>query len=181
MTVAIPGENTTAHMLFSLAFPEAKRKKFLLFSEIEGAVATGSVDAGVIIHENRFTYMHRGCEKIMDLGEYWEEVTQSPIPLGGIVARKSFDEDLLKKVNGLIRSSVEYSFSRYPEISEYVKQHAQEMEVDVMKKHIDLYVNDYTLDLGLEGEAAVNTLIQVYETLHASTLKSKSSASLFHR
>ena len=165
--IAIPGKNTTAHMLFSAAFPDAANKRFLVFSAIEKAVLEGSVDAGVIIHENRFTYQQRGLVKIMDLGEYWEEVTKSPIPLGGIVMRNNFTPALCDRINSLIRKSVQYAFSNYPFITDYVKQHSQEMEESVMRKHIDLYVNDYSIDLGTEGRAAVDKLLAVYAEMHA--------------
>ena len=164
--IAIPGKNTTAHMLFSTAFPGASQKRFLVFSEIEKAVLEESVDAGVIIHENRFTYQQKGLVKLMDLGEYWESVTHSPIPLGGIVMRRSFPGDLQKQVDALIRKSVEYSFSHYPAITDYVKQHSQEMEESVMRQHIDLYVNNYSIDLGDEGKAAVQKLLEVYGQLN---------------
>ncbi|MEO6000926.1 MAG: 1,4-dihydroxy-6-naphthoate synthase [Chitinophagaceae bacterium] len=160
--IAIPGKNTTAHMLFSKAFPQAHEKRFLMFSEIEKAVLDGTVDAGVIIHENRFTYQQKGLVKLMDLGEYWESVTMSPIPLGGIVMRRSFSRQLQMQVDELIRKSVEYSFNHYPTITDYVKQHSQEMEEIVMRQHIDLYVNNYSIDLGEEGKAAVEKLLEVY-------------------
>ena len=160
--IAIPGKNTTAHMLFSAAFPKAANKRFMLFSQIEKAVLDGTVDAGVIIHENRFTYQQRGLVKIIDLGEYWERVTDSPIPLGGIVMRKNFPAALQAQVDRLIRSSVEYAFSNYPLITDYVKQHSQEMEQSVMRQHIDLYVNNYSVDLGEKGKAAVKKLLEVY-------------------
>jgi 1,4-dihydroxy-6-naphthoate synthase len=162
LTIAIPGEHTTAHFLFSLAFPNATHKKFMLFSDIEDAVLTGKADAGVIIHENRFTYQQKGLVKLVDLGAYWEEQTKSPVPLGGIVIRKSMEVSLQQQVNLLIRQSLQYAFDRYPGISDYVKQHSQEMDEGVMRQHIDLYVNNYSLALGSEGEAAVQTLLKVY-------------------
>jgi 1,4-dihydroxy-6-naphthoate synthase len=161
--IAIPGENTTAHMLFTLAFPHAKNKVFKIFNEIEEAVLNGEVDAGVIIHENRFTYQHKGLIKLIDLGDYWETKTQSPIPLGGIVAKKSLDSSTIKRIDALIRKSVEYSFkNNYKVLSDYVKQHAQEMSEEVMRKHIDLYVNNFSVDLGEAGKNAVLKLIEVY-------------------
>ena len=165
MTIAIPGENTTAHMLFSLAYPEATNKKFMVFSAIEDAVLNGEVDAGVIIHENRFTYQQKGLHKLVDLGEYWERETGNPIPLGGIVMKKSFDNALQQKVDGLIKRSLEYAFANYPLITDYVKQHSQEMSESVMRQHIDLYVNNYSLQLGPDGKAAVNTFMDIYEQL----------------
>lgn len=161
LTVAIPGEHTTAHMLFSLAFPHAKHKKFMLFSEIENAVLSGKVDCGVIIHENRFTYEQKGLVKLMDLGDFWEQQTGAPIPLGGIVMKKSIDESLHEQVNTLIRKSLQYAFDRYPTLTDYVREHSQEMDEDVMRKHIDLYVNDYSLGLGENGRVAVDVLLAV--------------------
>ncbi|PWU02769.1 MAG: 1,4-dihydroxy-6-naphthoate synthase [Bacteroidetes bacterium] len=161
-TVAVPGENTTANMLFSLAFPRASRKKFMVFSEIEDAVLKNEVDCGVIIHENRFTYQKRGLSKVVDLGEYWEQQTNAPIPLGGIVVRRNIDPKIRKQVDKLIRQSLEISFQKYPSISEYVKEHSQEMEENVMRQHIDLYVNDYSLNLGRDGRAAVEKFLEIY-------------------
>jgi 1,4-dihydroxy-6-naphthoate synthase len=164
--IAIPGQRTTAHLLFSLAFPEAANKQFMIFSSIEDAVLSGAVDCGVIIHENRFTYQQKGLVKLMDLGDFWEKETASPIPLGGIVFRRDGDPALSKKVNTLIRKSLEYAFSRYPALPEYVKEHSQEMDEGVMRQHIDLYVNDYSLTLGPVGEQAIQTLLKTYSTLH---------------
>jgi 1,4-dihydroxy-6-naphthoate synthase len=163
--IAIPGVNTTAHLLFSLAFPSAKNKVFKIFNEIENAVLNDEVDAGVIIHENRFTYQQRGLVKIMDLGEYWEQKTAAPIPLGGIVAKKTLNEQTVKTIDELIKESVQYSFKNYPEISDYIKQHSQEMEESVMRQHIDLYVNNFSIDLGEEGKKAVATLVEVYNSM----------------
>lgn len=160
-TIAIPGRNTTAHFLFSLAYPDATKKQFRVFSQIEQAVLDGEADLGVIIHENRFTYQQRGLVKIMDLGEYWERETNSPIPLGGIVMRRQFDESLQRQVESLIRQSVTFAFAAYPQLTDYVKMHAQEMEESVMRQHIDLYVNDFSLDLGPAGKAAVERLLSM--------------------
>ena len=169
--VAIPGQRTTANLLFSLAFPEARNKEFLVFSAIEDAVLNGQVDCGVIIHENRFTYQQRGLVKLMDLGEFWEATTGAPIPLGGIILRKDLGTERQEKINRLIRKSLEYAFSNYPVLPEYVRQHAQEMDEKVMRQHIDLYVNDYSLSLGAEGQKAVETLLNTYEKLQASNLE----------
>ena len=166
-SIAIPGEQTTAHLLFSLAFPEAEKKRFMVFSGIEDAVNSGAVDCGVIIHENRFTYQQKGLVKLMDLGEFWEKETGAPIPLGGIVVKRGLDAGVSKKINGLIRRSLEYAFERYPELPEYVKGHAQEMDERVMRQHIDLYVNNYSLTLGAEGEKAIQTLLDTYARMHA--------------
>lgn len=166
MQVAIPGKNTTAHLLFSMAFPQATNKKFLVFNQIEDAVLTGTVDAGVIIHENRFTYQDKGLIKLIDLGKYWEEQTNAPIPLGGIVIRKELDTKLQKQVDLLIKKSVEYAFENYPMVTDYVRQHAQEMNEEVMRKHIDLYVNDYSIDLGENGKKAIQKLMDVYAQIN---------------
>ena len=162
LRIAIPGENTTAHMLFSLAFPEARNKDFMLFSHIEEAVLGGAVDAGVIIHENRFTYQQKGLIKLMDLGEYWEQQTGAPIPLGGIVIRNSIDKTLQQTINGLIKKSVEHAYAHYPALADYVKLHSQEMDEAVMRRHIDLYVNDHSISLQEEGRGAVRKLMEVY-------------------
>lgn len=160
-TIAIPGINTTAHFLFSQAFPAAKQKQFMVFHEIEDAVLSGKVDAGVIIHENRFTYQQRGLTKLIDLGEYWEQTTGFPIPLGGIVAHQRLDTAIAQKVDTLIRKSVEYAFTNYPLVTEYVKQNSQEMSEEVMRQHIDLYVNNYSVDLGTDGLNAVEQFIHI--------------------
>ncbi len=162
-TIAIPGENTTANMLFSLAFPDALKKRFVVFNEVEQLVLNGDVDAGVIIHENRFTYQEKGLVKLIDLGEYWETKTGLPIPLGGIIIKRTFSREVKQKVDRLIRKSLEHSFSNYPAISAYVKQHAQEMSEDVMRQHIDLYVNDFSLNIGANGKTAVSKLLNVFK------------------
>lgn len=165
-SIAIPGINTTAHLLFSLAFPNAKNKKFFVFNEIESAVLNGDVDAGVIIHENRFTYQDKGLVKLLDLGAYWEEKIECPIPLGGIIMQNKFDQSIQLKVESLIRLSVEYAFKNYPLITDYVRLHAQEMSESVMQQHIDLYVNNYSIDLGIEGKKAVAKLLEVYKQVY---------------
>lgn len=156
--IAIPGKYTTANFLFSLAFPDAKNKVELLFSEIEDAVLNGKADAGLIIHENRFTYEQKGLKKIIDLGEYWETLTKAPIPLGGIAIKRSLPDDLKQKVNRVLRKSVEYAFANPKSSFNFVKAHAQEMSAEVMYKHIDLYVNKFSLDLGKEGKRAIQLL-----------------------
>jgi 1,4-dihydroxy-6-naphthoate synthase len=168
MTVAIPGQHTTAHLLFSLAFPAAARKRFLVFSEIEAAVLAGEVDAGVIIHESRFTYEAKGLVRLLDLGEHWERQTRSPIPLGGIVARRGLEASVQRDVDRLVRRSVEHARSRPLPVTDYVRRHAQEMDEAVMRKHIDLYVNQYSLDLGERGRRAVETLLEVQARMNPS-------------
>jgi len=154
--IFLPGKNTTAHFLFTNAFPEAIHKNFV----IEDAVNKGRTEMGVIIHENRFTYQQKGLKKVIDLGDYWENKTGLPIPLGGIVARRTIAGDLLEKIDRLIEKSVAYAFSKYPEISSYVECHAQEMDQAVMKQHIDLYVNEFSRSLGNEGKNAVDLFLQ---------------------
>ena len=166
MTVAIPGEQTTAHLLFSLAYPGAAGKRFLVFSEIEGAVARGEVDAGVIIHESRFTYQQKGLVKLMDLGEHWEQRTGAPIPLGGIVVRRALGPAVAARLDALIRESLARSRARWPALSEYVRRHAQEMDEAVMRQHVELYVNDFSVALGEAGRKAVQTLLDVHRSLH---------------
>lgn len=169
--IAIPGENTTAHMLFSLAFPDAKNKVFKIFNQIEDAVLNNEVDAGVIIHENRFTYHLKGLHKLMDLGEYWEQQTKAPIPLGGIIAKRNLSHEIISIVDKLIRQSVEYAYANHHnELTHYVKTHSQEMSESVMRQHIDLYVNNFSIDLGEDGKKAVMTLLKVYQQLHPEIL-----------
>ena len=160
-TIAIPGEHTTAHLLFSLAFPNAKNKIFVRYDEIENFVLENK-GLGVIIHENRFTYQDKGLFKITDLGDHWEKKTGNPIPLGGIVAKRNLDRAIQQKVDRLIKKSIEYAFSKYPELNDYIRDHSQEMSENVMRKHIDLYVNEYSLNLGDAGKNAVKKMISVY-------------------
>ncbi len=165
MSVAIPGINTTAHLLFSLAFPQVKNKVFLVFNEIEEAVLSGKVDAGVIIHENRFTYAQKGLSKWVDLGTYFEQTYKAPIPLGGIIARKDRAFEEMQLIDSLIKESVQYAFENsYTELPEYVKCHSQEMSEQVMRQHIDLYVNDFSIDMGDIGRNAIQQLEAVYKS-----------------
>ncbi|MCR4373582.1 MAG: 1,4-dihydroxy-6-naphthoate synthase [Acidobacteria bacterium] len=158
LRIAIPGKYTTANLLLGLAFPLATNTTAMLFSDIESAVQEGRCDAGVIIHESRFTYEARGLRKIVDLGEYWEGTTGHAIPLGGIAIRRSLPAEIQVTMNRVLRRSVEYAFAHREETLPYVRAHAQEMCDDVMAKHIDLYVNGYSVDLGSEGRRAVDAL-----------------------
>ncbi|WP_129021047.1 MULTISPECIES: 1,4-dihydroxy-6-naphthoate synthase [Edaphocola] len=158
--IAIPGKYTTANLLLSLAFPEAKNKTEVLFSNIEAEVLNGTYDAGLIIHESRFTYADRGLEKLMDCGEWWEQTTGAAIPLGGIIIKKDLPETVKQEVQQMISDSVAKSWERYPELSAFVQDNAQEMEEEVMRKHINLYVNQYTTSLDTEGAAAIETLFK---------------------
>ncbi len=156
--IAIPGINTTANLLLSVAFPEVKNKVEMIFSDIEKSVIDGSVDAGLIIHESRFTYEAKGLKKIIDLGEYWENLTNTPTPLGGIIARRDLGTELLQKINRVLKRSVQFAFDNPKSGIDFIRQHSQEMSEEVMYKHIGLYVNHYTLDLGEDGRKSVETL-----------------------
>ena len=167
MRVAIPGVNTTAHLLFSLAFPNVTNKEYLVFNEIENAVLNGKVDAGVIIHENRFTYANKGLSKWMDLGTYFEETFNAPIPLGGIIARNNINANEIAIVDDLIKQSVQYAFANsYDILPDYVKCHSQEMSEQVMRQHIDLYVNDFTIDMGDTGRKAIAQLEKTFSAIN---------------
>lgn len=157
--IAIPGRYTTANFLFSLAWPGARNTQEMLFSEIEQAVASSRVTAGLIIHENRFTYQDKGLVKIRDLGEYWEESTGLPIPLGGIAIRRDIPEHIQVLVDQLVAQSVRQARANPLDTMDYVKAYAQEMDPEVMMSHIRLYVNGYTEQLGSLGEQAVNHLM----------------------
>jgi 1,4-dihydroxy-6-naphthoate synthase len=162
-SIVLPGVNTTANLLFSFAFPGATHKEFRVFHEIENAVVNKEADLGVIIHENRFTYQQKGLHKVVDLGQHWEEKMGVPIPLGGIVIRKTLGNEVYERVNALIHQSLQQSFKSYPVVSGYVKEHAQAMSEDVMRQHIELYVNNYSLDLGADGKKAIEVLQTVFE------------------
>jgi len=178
LRIAIPGKNTTAYLLFSYCYPHAKNISFYVFNEIEAAVLSGEVDAGVIIHENRFTYAQKGLYKITDLGAEWETKTKSPIVLGGIVASNRISKSIMQQVDQLIAKSVAYAFDNYPIISEYVSCHAQEMSETVMRQHIDLYVNDFSKDMGETGKNAIETLVHIYQQMNTTTSPSQPSHSV---
>lgn len=166
--IAIPGENTTAHLLLSLAYPQLQNKIFVRYDEIEQFVLDEK-GFGVIIHENRFTYKEKGLEKITDLGNHWEAKTGKSIPLGGIVIDKEIETPKQRKINELIRKSIEYAYENYPQLPEFVTDNAQEMSEDIMRQHIDLYVNKFSLSLGVEGREAVQTLLDVHARMHNNT------------
>jgi len=158
LKIGIPGKYTTANFLLGLAFPGARDKVEMVFSEIEDALLEGKIDAGLIIHENRFTYQNKGLKKIIDLGDYWEKQTGCAIPLGGIVANRNLPADVLQKINRILRKSVEFAFANPKSGLEFIRSHAQEMSEEVMYKHIKLYVNKYSIDLGEEGRKAIQLL-----------------------
>jgi len=160
LRIAIPGKYTTANFLLSLAFPRATDKSECLFSDIEAGVLDGRFDAGLIIHENRFTYADRGLKKIIDLGEFWESETGAAIPLGGIVISRRLPADVRQRVNRVMRRSVEYAFANRDASLPFVRANAQAMSDEVMYKHIDLYVNEYSVDLGVDGRRAVEVLFE---------------------
>lgn len=161
-SIAIPGINTTANFLLSYAYPRVTKRIPVLFSEIENRVLAGDTELGVLIHENRFTYAEKGLNKIADLGAVWEEKEQLPIPLGCIAAHKRLPAPVTANIEQLIRQSLTHSFRSYPKLSEYVHSHAQTMEEQVMRQHIELYVNNYSMDLGPQGRQAIIKLFEVY-------------------
>ncbi|MEO6546505.1 MAG: 1,4-dihydroxy-6-naphthoate synthase [Ferruginibacter sp.] len=171
--VAIPGQNTTAHLLFSMAYPNAKNKVFLRYDEIENFVLANK-GAGVIIHENRFTYQDKGLKKITDLGYYWEKTTGQSIPLGGIVIKKELDKTIQHTIDKLIKKSIGCAFAAYPVLSDYIRIHSQEMSEDVMRQHINLYVNEYSLALGNTGKEAILTLLNINNSITGAVEISKS-------
>ncbi|WP_183568510.1 menaquinone biosynthesis family protein [Mucilaginibacter sp. SP1R1] len=158
LKVGIPGKYTTANFLLGYAFPRATNKVELVFSDIENAVLEGRVNVGLIIHENRFTYQDKGLKKIIDLGDYWEKQTGCAIPLGGIVANRNLPLDGQHKLNRVLRKSVEFAFANPKSGLEFIRSHAQEMSEEVMYKHIELYVNKYSVELGDEGRKAIKLL-----------------------
>jgi len=158
LKIGIPGKYTTANFLLSLAFPDAANKQEIVFSDIENAVLDGRIDIGLIIHENRFTYQDKGLYKIIDLGDFWEKRTGCAIPLGGIVANRNLPLAVQHKINRVLQRSVEFAFANPKSGLEYIRSHAQEMSEEVMYKHIELYVNQFSVDLGAEGKKAVKLL-----------------------
>lgn len=158
--ILIPGINTTANLLFSIFFPNAKNKTPMLFSKIEGEVIEGNYDCGLLIHEGRFTYKQKGLVKIVDFGEKWEQEMHKPIPLGTIIAKRSLDKELIIKINRIIRRSIDYAFAHRNEAMPYIREWARELSDEVTQSHINLYVNDFSRDLGEEGRAAISFLYQ---------------------
>jgi 1,4-dihydroxy-6-naphthoate synthase len=162
-SIAVPGVLTTANFLLGIAYPNLQNKVLKVFSDIEGALLSDQVDLGLIIHENRFTYADKGLHKIVDLGNFWETKTGCAIPLGGIVVNRNLDQEVQDKVNRVLRKSVEYAFANPKSGLDFIREHAQEMEESVMYKHIELYVNQYSLDLGIEGRKAIDILFEMAE------------------
>ena len=161
LRIAIPGKYTTANLLFSIAWPEVINKKEYLFSEIEDALLSEEVDAGLIIHETRFTYFRRGLHKLADMGEYWETLTGLPIPLGAIVVNRNIPDDIAQKVNRVLRRSLEYAYKDSFASYDFVAGNAKEMDSTIMNNHIKLFVNEYTLNLGPTGREAILELFRL--------------------
>lgn len=159
MSVAIPGEYTTANLLLRMAYPNIKEKKIFVFSDIEQAVLDGLTDAGVLIHENRFTYEKKGLVLLRDLGKFWEESTGAPIPLGGIMAHRRLSHEIVGKINRLVRKSLEYAFENPQGTIPYMRSFAQSMDQDVLDAHLKTFVNEYSLELGAAGKRAISILI----------------------
>ncbi|BCR03058.1 1,4-dihydroxy-6-naphtoate synthase [Desulfuromonas versatilis] len=159
-TIAIPGELTTANLLLQLYGAGYENTSIMPFDRIMAAVQRGEVDAGVIIHESRFTFPSYGLVQVADLGAWWERETGHPIPLGGILARRSLGPELISRIDGAIRSSIEYAFAHPEETKGYIKRHSQELSDPVIESHIGLYVNEFSLDLGVAGQAAIEELFQ---------------------
>ncbi|MEA3452112.1 MAG: 1,4-dihydroxy-6-naphthoate synthase [Bacteroidota bacterium] len=160
LKIGIPGKNTTANLLLHVAYPELKTLKEYVFSDIEEAILENEIDAGLIIHETRFTYQKRGLKKIIDLGEYWEETSEKPVPLGGIIVNRNLSSEIQQKIDRVIRRSINYAFNKPSDSLEFIKRFAQEMDEQTMFKHIDLYVNNYTKELGKEGKESIELLLK---------------------
>lgn len=177
--IAFPGKLTTASLLLQLydpAFANSSNLIIMPFDEIMDAVANGDVDAGVIIHESRFTYVSYGLSRVIDLGQWWEKETGLPIPLGGILAKRELGRELILKVEDLLRQSIEYSYNNRFEPMGYIKEHSQELSDGVIKDHINLYVNNFTIDIGDEGEKAV---VELFSRAEDAGIIPKSEQSLF--
>lgn len=159
--IAIPGRLTTAYLLLQLYDPSLGENAVAMpFDEVMGAVKRGEAEAGLIIHEGRFTYPRYGLVSLMDLGQWWEETTGLPIPLGSIIARRGLGRELIGRVEALVRESVLYAMANRQEPEGYIKEHSQELEDSVIRQHIDLYVNDFTVDMGEEGAAALREFLR---------------------
>ncbi len=156
----IPGKLTTANFLLDFAFPVKKSKTEMIFSEIEDALLSGKIDIGLVIHESRFTYQKKGLNKLLDLGAYWEEKTGLPIPLAAIVVKRGLVREVQQKIDRVLRRSIEYAFLNPESSLSFVQSHSQEMDADIVKRHIDLYVNDFSIDLGDLGKSSLIRLLK---------------------
>jgi len=161
--IAIPGRLTTAYLLFQLFSADFIHSLSFIempFHKMMEAVKNGVADAGLVIHEGRFTYSSYGLKRLVDLGEWWEDETGLPVPLGGILVKRNLGEDLIRRINSVVRKSVEYAFTHRDEPTYYMKQHSQELEDEVIEQHINLYVNDYSIDIGEDGVSAIKELMR---------------------
>tara|TARA_B100000945_G_scaffold319497_1_gene326846 strand:- start:957 stop:1760 length:804 start_codon:yes stop_codon:yes gene_type:complete len=168
--IGIPGIYTTANMLMNIAFPEYNNKEEIIFSDIEQQLLDNKIDAGLIIHESRFSYIDKGLVKVRDLGEYWQEVVGLPIPLGGIVVNKQFSKEMYYKIDRILKRSIQYAFNNPQSSMSYILSHAQEMDKEIISNHIKLYVNDFSFSLKKEGREAVKKIF---------TLRGKAVPDLF--
>ncbi|MDR2065790.1 MAG: 1,4-dihydroxy-6-naphthoate synthase [Prevotellaceae bacterium] len=168
INIAVPGKNTTAAALLQILFPQAKRLREYLFSDIESAVLDGEVDAGVLIHEGRFTYKNKGLKLVADLGELWETNTQQPVPLGCIAIKRNMPAEIQQKFDSILRKSVEFAMKNPHESLPFVRKHAKEMDDETMQKHIKLFVNDFTVNLGVKGKEAIEFFIEKLKTINSS-------------
>ena len=159
--IAIPGRFTTANLLLSVAWPDARNRKDYLFSDIVRALLEDEADAGLIIHETRFTYTEKGLVKIADMGEYWDRLTGLPVPLGFIVINRRIPRDTALKFNRILRKSIEYAREHSNELQDFVSSNAREMDKSVINSHIGLYVNDFSLSIGQKGRKAIT---EIYRT-----------------
>ncbi|MDR1199377.1 MAG: 1,4-dihydroxy-6-naphthoate synthase [Prevotellaceae bacterium] len=168
LNIAVPGKNTTAAALLQILFPQAKTLREYLFSDIESAVLDGEVDAGVLIHEGRFTYKRKGLKLIADLGELWESESNRPVPLGCIAVKRSLPVEIRQRVDAVLRKSVEFAIKNPHESMPFVRRHAQEMDDETMQKHINLFVNDFTVNIGSQGKEAIEYFIEKLKNINAS-------------
>ncbi|MDD3740780.1 MAG: 1,4-dihydroxy-6-naphthoate synthase [Bacteroidales bacterium] len=168
--IAIPGESTTANLLMQIFFPQAINKQIYLFSDIEDLVLYNECDAGLVIHETRFTYQKRGLKLIADLGNLWEGKYRLPIPLGGIAIKRSLSEHVKTDINKIVRNSIEYAFANPSSAMDFMKNNAVELEDDILQKHVNLYVNDYSIDLGEDGRKSVEKLKEVHGEINQKDL-----------
>ncbi len=159
LKIAIPGQHTTANLILRSAYPQIKCVKEYLFSDIEQAVLDHEVDAGLVIHETRFVYQEKGLKKVLDLGEYWEKTTGLLVPLGGIIVNRKLPVEIQQKINRVLRKSIDYAFENPDSSVDFIRKFAQEIDKSVMYRHINLYVNNYTKDLGDLGKKSIRHLL----------------------
>jgi 1,4-dihydroxy-6-naphthoate synthase len=171
--IGIPGVNTTANLLLQLLFPNAKNKVEYLFSDIEESVLSDECDVGLVIHETRFTYKNRGLQLVTDLGNLWEQKFELPIPLGGIAIQRDLSDIVKIDINRLLRESIIYAFENPKSSLNFMKQYAFELEEDIIMKHVNLYVNDFSIDIGIQGKDSVRRLFDEYRKLNLLNFKNQ--------